>query len=105
MFLRNAVVGRSDGSEASSDDEASIADISGAQPAFEHASVGLCASLFSFFFHCSSSFSRALPTVADGVANSAGKVEEDDGMTVMSPSCQDPLLARTYLSLPLLPWV
>jgi len=28
-------------SEAMSDDEASVADISGAQPAFEHASVGL----------------------------------------------------------------
>ena len=56
--------------------------------------------LFPLFLIISSA-----PLSVAGAADSPGQVEEDDGMTVMSPLCQDPLLAQTYLGLPLLPCI
>lgn len=45
-------------------------------------------------------------SVAEAKPDVTSDVEDggEDGVTdVMSPECQDPLLAQTYLSLPLLP--
>ena len=45
------------------------------------------------------SVAEAKPDVTSDVEDGG----EDDVTDVMSPECQDPLLALTYLSLPLLP--
>lgn len=46
-------------------------------------------------------------TVAAGkyVTSDVDDSVEDGEIGVMSPDCQDPLLAQTYLGLPFLPWV
>ncbi|KAF8219532.1 hypothetical protein L208DRAFT_1382988 [Tricholoma matsutake] len=79
---------KSEGSEAASDDEASIVDVSGAQLAIEHTS------------NCSTLSSVAGAADGPGQVEESqveeAQVEEDDGMTIMSSLCQDPLLTQTY---------
>jgi len=52
--------------------------------------------LFSIVSHW---FSRASLTVAGGVTDGAGEVEEDDGMThfIVPLSCQDPFVGSNIL--------
>lgn len=45
------------------------------------------------------------PSVAPANDEATSDGVEDGEIGVMSPECQDPLLAQTYLGLPVLPWV